>query len=79
MGNPGSFGYLVTQLFSSQLLGLYPDYSATPITLLCGVVVFSYLGLASHPGLALGILDYGTAMHGTLSKHMHYIDKQLQE
>jgi len=39
MGNPGSTGYLVIQLFSSQLLGLCPDYGTTPVILLCGVVV----------------------------------------
>jgi len=41
MGNQGSTGYLVIQLFSSQLLGLCPDYDATPVFFLCGDVVFS--------------------------------------
>jgi len=76
--NQGSIGYQVIQLFSSQLLGLCPDNGATPVILLCGVVVFSYLGLAVHPDLVPGILDHGTWIHGTLSKYMHYIGRQLQ-
>jgi len=59
MGNPGSTDYLVIQLFSSQLLGLYPDYDVTPVTLLCGVVVLNYFGLAVHPDSAPGVLDRG--------------------
>ena len=59
MGNQGSTGYLVSQLFSSQLLGLCQNYGATPVTLLCGAVVFSYLGLEVHPGSVLEMLDHG--------------------
>jgi len=42
MGNQGSTGCLIILLFSFQLLGLYPDYSATPVILLSGAVVFNY-------------------------------------
>ena len=42
MENQGSTGYLVFELFSSQLLELCPDYDATTVILLCGAVVFSY-------------------------------------
>ena len=60
MRNPGSIGYLVIQLFSSQLLGLCPYYDTTPTILLCGAVVFSYVVLAFHPGSAPGVLNCGT-------------------
>ena len=60
MENQGSIGYLVIQLFSSQLLGLYPDYDTTPVTLLCGDAIFSYQFLAVRPAAVPGMLDHGT-------------------
>jgi len=78
LGNPGSTGYLVIQLFSSQLLGLCLDYSITPVILFCRAVVFNYLDLVVRPGSALGVLDRGTGHVGTLPKHMHYIGSHLQ-
>jgi len=57
MGNQDSTGYLVIQLFSFQLLGLCPDYSVTPVTLLCGDVVFSYLGLTVRPDSVPEVFD----------------------
>ena len=57
IGNQGSTGYLVIQF---QLSGLCPDYGATPVILLCGAVVFSYLGLAVRSGSVPGVLDRGT-------------------
>ena len=77
MRNQSSTGYLAIQLFSSQLLGLCSDYGATPVILLCGAVVFSYLGLLVCLGLAPGSLDRGASMYGTLLRYMHYIGRQL--
>jgi len=57
MGNQGSTGHL---LISYQLSGLCLDYDATPVILLCGAVVFSYLGLAVRSGSVSGVLDRGT-------------------
>jgi len=42
MGIQGSTGYLIIQLFSSQLLKLCPNYGATSVILLCEPVIFSY-------------------------------------
>ena len=36
------------------------DYGAIPVILLCGVMVFSYLGLAVHTDSAPGVLGHGT-------------------
>jgi len=59
-GNQGSIGYLFIQLFSSQLLGLCRDYGTTYVILLCGAVVFSYLGFTVHSDSAPGVLDRNT-------------------
>ena len=56
-GDQGSTDYQVIQF---SVIRAFPDYGATPVTLLCGVVVFSYLGLVVRPGSAPGVLDHGT-------------------
>jgi len=58
--NQDSTSYLIIQLFRSQLLGLCSNYGTTPVSILCGAVIFSYLGLAVCLGSAPGVLDRGT-------------------
>jgi len=57
---------LIIQLFNSQLLGLYPDYGATPVILLCEAMVISYLGLAIRPS---------SGMLGRSTRHARYLLK----
>ena len=72
--NQDSTDYLII-----QLLGLCADYDTTPVIILCGAVVFNYLDLTVHPGSASGVLDRGIRHTRYLSKHMHYIDRHLQQ
>ena len=71
MGNQGSTGYL----FSCQLSGLNPDYSATLVVFSCGVVVLSCQSLEACPGSAPGVLDRGTG-HAQYSFKTHALHWQ---